>query len=130
MFLKPCWSVTSLGLSFFQSLWLYVSSIFFGSPFHFSLSPILVTFSNPIFTFVSPLPQVCINFQSLDFFKVVIAESNSPTTLLKWFLHRHFLRHNHSNQQASGNKLRAAIDLGRKQYQPKQLKLWHFHCLL
>jgi hypothetical protein len=32
--------------------------------------------------------------------------------------------------EASGDKLRAAIDMGRKQYQPKQLKSCHFHCFL
>ena len=35
-----------------------------------------------------------------------------------------------SKQRASGDKLRAAIDVGRKQYQPKQLKSCHFPCFL
>ena len=33
-------------------------------------------------------------------------------------------------QRASGEELRAAIDVGRKQYQPKQLKSCHSHCFL
>ena len=47
--------------------------------------------------------------------------------LRKDMQHRTFIT---LGQRPIGDELRAAIDVGRKQYQPKQLKSCHFHCFL
>ena len=42
---------------------------------------------------------------------------------------RFFMKHT-LGQRASADELRAAIDVARKQYQPKQQMSCHFHCFL